>query len=323
MTTTAPTTFTARRPEDLLAVVPAVLGFHPEESLVMLTFGGRRSFHARVDLPDDPEHLDPTVMTLLEPALRHRPRTVAFIAYSTDAVRAAASALLASDVFVAHDFGVAAPLRSDGRSWFRVSADEHPEDAEPHPYDVRAHAFTAQRVLDGRVTLASRAALVDSLAADPAVITRVNGHLERALAAALDGGDPPGVAALIRVVDRCVAAGECPSAEEVADLALGCRDVLVRDALFDTVTAETAEAHVDFWRSVVRRTPDLFVAAPAAVLAFCAWLSGHGALAWCAVDRALASDSDHPLATLVGELLEAAVPPSAWSVVRPRSAPEA
>ena len=32
------TTLTARRPEDLLAAVPVVLGFHPRDSLVMLTF---------------------------------------------------------------------------------------------------------------------------------------------------------------------------------------------------------------------------------------------------------------------------------------------
>ena len=45
------TTLTARGPEDLLAAVPVVLGFHPQDSLVMLTFGAVRSFHARVDLP--------------------------------------------------------------------------------------------------------------------------------------------------------------------------------------------------------------------------------------------------------------------------------
>ena len=49
---TSPTTLTARTPEDILAVVPVVLGFEPTESLVMLTFGSDPPFHARVDLPD-------------------------------------------------------------------------------------------------------------------------------------------------------------------------------------------------------------------------------------------------------------------------------
>ena len=49
---TSTTTLTARTPEDILAVVPVVLGFEPTESLVMLTFGGDPPFHARVDLPE-------------------------------------------------------------------------------------------------------------------------------------------------------------------------------------------------------------------------------------------------------------------------------
>ncbi len=49
---TAPTTLTARCPEDVLALVPVLLGFLPSESVVMLTFGAAQAFHARVDRPD-------------------------------------------------------------------------------------------------------------------------------------------------------------------------------------------------------------------------------------------------------------------------------
>ena len=48
--TTSPA-FVARSPEDVLAVVPVVLGFVPADSVVMLTFGASQPFHARVDLP--------------------------------------------------------------------------------------------------------------------------------------------------------------------------------------------------------------------------------------------------------------------------------
>ena len=46
--------------------------------------------------------------------------------------------------------------------------------------------------------------------------------------------------------------------------------------------------------------------------ALAAWLSGQGALAWCAIDRCRESDSDYGLAGLLAELLAHAVPPSAW-----------
>ena len=55
------------------------------------------------------------------------------------------------------------------------------------------------------------------------------------------------------------------------------------------------------------------LAPPASLLAFAAWLSGDGALAWCAIDLARQADPDYSLANLLAEALEGAVPPSAWS----------
>lgn len=304
---TAPATFTARRPEDLLAVVPAVLGFHPEESLVMLTFGGTRTFHARVDLPDLPDDVDAVVDTLLAPALRHRPDKVVFVAYSADADAAAAAVLRASDVFGARGFAVLAPLRSDGSCWFEVRHGEDPSRSAPHPYDVRAHAWTAQGVLEGRVTLASRSALEASVAADPTAADRVwQAWLAQAAL------QPPGQRELCDLVGLA-AAGRALTDVEVARVARACQDPGVRDAAWCGLRRETAEEAVAFWREVVVRTPDDLVGGVAAVLGVAAWLAGHGALAWCAVDRALAADPGCSLARLVADMLQAAVPPTAWS----------
>lgn len=311
-TSQAGAVFRARTPEDLLAVVPAVLGFHPEESLVMLTFGGRRSFHARVDLPREPRHLAQVVDMLLAPALRHRPASVLFVAYSADPERAASTALHASDVFDGRGFAVIKPLRSDGTSWFHVSRDEDPRTAEPHPYDVRTHALTAQTVLDGRVTLASRDAVAQSVAADPRAAERVLaawlGQLEAPLADAAE------VRALI---SRGLAGPPGLTDCEVARLAHACQAPTVRDAAWCDLRRETVEAHLELWREVVVRTPDVLVSGAAAVLGFAAWLAGHGALAWCAVDRARDADPECSLAGLVADLLQAAVPPTAWSDIAP------
>lgn len=311
-TTQAGAAFKARTPEDLLAVVPAVLGFHPEESLVMLTFGGRRSFHARVDLPPEPGHVPAVVDMLLTPALRQRPDTVLFVAYSTDAARATATALHASDVFDAHGFAVIKPLRSDGTSWFHVSQDEDPASAVPHPYDVSTHALTAQTVLDGRVTLASRAAVAASIAADPVATEEVL----QAWLAQLEG--PAADQAEVRgLIAAGLSGGAGLTDREVARLAHACLDPAVRDAAWCDLRRETVETQLDFWRGVVVRTPDVLVAGVAAVLGFAAWLSGHGALAWCAVDRSFAADDECSLARLVADLLQAAVPPTAWSDIAP------
>jgi hypothetical protein len=66
---------------------------------------------------------------------------------------------------------------------------------------------------------------------------------------------------------------------------------------------------------VLRRTPADQVADAAAVAAFCAWQAGHGALAWCALDRCFSGEPDHRLGRCLAECLTRAVPPSAWEEV--------
>jgi hypothetical protein len=52
---------------------------------------------------------------------------------------------------------------------------------------------------------------------------------------------------------------------------------------------------------------------PALCLAgFASWLSGDGALALIAAERALSIDRHYPMAGLLLRILEAAVPPSSW-----------
>ncbi len=54
-----------------------------------------------------------------------------------------------------------------------------------------------------------------------------------------------------------------------------------------------------------------FVPAPASLLAFTAWQSGEGALANVAVERALAADPAYSMALLIGQAVQAGLPPSA------------
>jgi Domain of unknown function (DUF4192) len=82
---------------------------------------------------------------------------------------------------------------------------------------------------------------------------------------------------------------------------------------------DDAARHVDLWRDVVRRVPVELRAPAAALLGFAAWLSGNGALAWCAVDRAQEAQPGYGLAGLLTQALAGAVPPSTWRPI-PRDA---
>ena len=64
----------------------------------------------------------------------------------------------------------------------------------------------------------------------------------------------------------------------------------VRDVAWSLMDRSSAARHVSLWRDLVLRSPRDLAAAPAALLGFAAWLSGDGALAWCAVERCQESE---------------------------------
>lgn len=298
MTTTpgtpARTTLTFRTPDDVLAAVPVLLGFEPSDSVVMLTFGGRETFHARIDLPR-PTAVDEAIDLLLEPALAHGVQQVLLVAY-TDRPRYGARVLSRlSEAFWSSGIRVVRTLRADGRRYFE-------EKGPGVPYDISAHPFLVRAVLEGQVVTGSRDELGARLAATPGVAD---------VAAQVERVSPCDALEVAATVWRAVEAGRFEDADLAAVL-LGIRDLAVRDAAWASMTREDAGTHVTLWTDAVQRSPDGLVGNAAAVLALAAWLAGHGAMAWCAVDRCVESDPGNSLARLVGELLTRAVPPSSW-----------
>ncbi len=310
------TLLTARGPEDLLAAVPVVLGFRPAQSLVMLTFGGRHSFHARVDLPapDEPAGaVAELVDSLLAPAVEHGVERVAFVAYTADAVLAARVGARLRASFTRHGIGVIDVLRADGGRWTCVPTRSGRREKALRPYDDRSHPFAAQSVFDGRVTHATRDDLRTALAADP----DQRRHVLRAQLALPPPG-PDEAALVLDLVARCVARGQPPDDQAAARVLRAVTDVAVRDAALFAVQADTALEHLDVWSSLLRRAPESQVPDTAAVTAFSAWQAGHGALAWCALDRCFEIDPGHLLGLALAECLVRAVPPTAWREVSDR-----
>jgi hypothetical protein len=300
------TTLTARTPEDLLALAPVVLGFQPAESVVMLTFDGAHSFHARVDLPPPGvDAVDEMVQALLVPARRHRVGRVAFLIFTRGAHAAERVRPRLVRAFREQEIEVVDVIRADGRRWFPMLRHRRWAPAAGVPYDITTHPFLAQAVLDGRVTRSSREDVARSLQPDPERVAR--------LEAALAGGEPDPPAWVQATVHRLASARSAPDDAEAARLLRAvAADVPTRDAAWAGLTRDGARDQVALWTDLLRRAPDDLSAAPAAVLALAAWLAGEGALAWWAVDRAHEVDPEHSLAALVADMLVGAVPPAAW-----------
>ncbi|WP_345464577.1 DUF4192 domain-containing protein [Nocardioides marinquilinus] len=304
----ARTVLTARSPDDLVAVASVVLGFWPEESIVMLTFDAVRPFHARVDLPgpaDPPEAAREVAAMLVAPAVRHGVGRVVLLVYSDDAERAATAHGALAEAFAGAGIDVVEALRVGGDRWFPLDAGPAHAGA---PYDVSDHPFVVQSVVEGRVTHASRGALARTLDTDPRGLARVRARL----ASLREADDVVAESAWAAgVVVAHLDAGTAAPDDEAARLLVGLGAVPVRDAVWSVLTRERAREAVELLADLVRRAPDEHRAPVAALLAWAAWQSGDGALAWCAVDRARAVEPGHGLAGLVAEALTHAVPPSA------------
>ncbi|MEO6509657.1 MAG: DUF4192 domain-containing protein [Nocardioides sp.] len=309
MTTTALPTLTAKTPEDVLAAVPLVLGFVPEDSVVMLTSGAAHPFHARLDLPLTAARCRDAAESLIGPARRHGVERVLFVLYAGDArvARACARALVRR--FRRGGVEVTDVLRSTGGRWFPLSLDGSEPDGPGTPYDVRGHLFTAQAVAAGRVTRASRGELAATVAADPA--RRESMAAAVPVARASGAADDP-VSWLPELVARLVEQGSVPDPPTTARLLVAIAEPAGRDVAMADLTRDSAERWLPLFSALVRAAPRELVAPAGSVLGFLAWLSGDGALAWCALDRAAEGDPPCTLATAVADALELALPPDVW-----------
>jgi hypothetical protein len=326
---TRPLTLRAKTPTDLLAMVPCMLGFHPVRSVVLMTLGsGPDRFHARVDLPDRPEDMDAAVGQILDVVRRGRVGRAVLVVYTDDAELAEAAASTVEAGLDEAGVELVEAIRTDGGRWFSLSGCSGPCcPAEGTPYDISGHPFLAQAVFSGRVMMASRDELAASLVGDDgdavAAVARAAAVASERL---LAGRHPLGAEEVDDAPRRLVQEGHWVehrvrrfvadrvplSDEEVGRLLVALVSIQVRDVAWTEMTRDNAESHVDLWRDVVRRSPRELLAPPAALLGFAAWLSGHGALAWCAVDRAHEADPGYRLADLLAEALVAGIPPSTW-----------
>jgi hypothetical protein len=100
------------------------------------------------------------------------------------------------------------------------------------------------------------------------------------------------------------------SDRQVARLAWGLRDVDLRDRALALVLGRSAAAAEVVWTELTRRAPAPLDAAPATLLAVCAWVRGDGGLANVALDRALTSEPSYTFAVLLRSALDACLPPA-------------
>ncbi|GAA4950654.1 DUF4192 domain-containing protein [Streptomonospora halophila] len=323
-----PSRLTLSGPSDILAAVPYIVGYHPNDTLLVLGLrGDAPRLHTTFcrDLAADGADDDrEEAADRLAAALRDEGCTVALavgygpagaVTRNVDALRRAAARA-----------GVA--LREalrvcEGRYWSYTCTSPECCPPEGVAYDPSSSAVAAAAVANGLSAWPSRESIRDHLAPAEgprralmrAATRAAEERAARLCAPGHRGRDAYGPrfrvegARAVRAAADAAACGELP--EDPGHIAwlgvlLGC--VRVRDEAWCLIGPDTAEAHQRLWRHVLCHCEPGYRAAPGSLLAVAAWARGDTALADAALERVRRSDPDYSMAALVHRALRAGLP---------------
>jgi len=316
-----------RGPGDIAAVVPSLLGFSPQQCLVVLVLGPPRRrirLTMRVDLPapDRDDHWAALSASLRPGFVQADGDAVALCVYSPEPAHLDAALRHLRPMCDEYGLELVDALRVDGGRWFSgVCSDPQccPPDGLPVPQDSAAVA--ALVVEDGRLVRGSRAELRGEFTrpADAAL----DAQLARALLevrpdVVRDPRRGVPVSAMAEQVDGALAALTFGGlrVEDAVRLAVLVGDGERRDAVYRHLVGgpdhvARVRAHRALWAAVCRLLGEEGSVIPLMLFALAAYLDGDGAAANLALERALGWDPDHPTVLLIGDVMAAAIPPRA------------
>ncbi|MGG7099408.1 DUF4192 domain-containing protein [Rhodococcus sp. 24CO] len=317
-------------PGELIAAIPALMGFSPEDSVVALCLMGTTPKTLgpimRHDyFPNIGSELAPAMRSALEQFVRvcATEGTVAVILVMIgdhplgelfDIAAEFNDMLTGNCVELVDVFAV--PVIARGRDWMSILA----PDRYGRLPDPGSSSVAAAQVLGGRVIRASRSELVRSVrgqssnhATIGSLIDQGRAQIASARCEAHCSNDP--FAQVRREVEEVLAfvermrRGVFPDPRECAHLALVLSDVRVRDTVMGLAATEYADAAEALWTILTHELPVPECSYPATLLGFFAYARGDGPLAGIALAYALEADPEYSLAGLLDNSLQAGMRP--------------
>jgi hypothetical protein len=337
--TKSPDVLTVGNPADVLATVPYLCGFRPENSLVVLCLAGSRRRLIRlqhVDLPPR-ELVDPVARALAFNARAARADSAIIVGYAEAGIGPEPPRVPLLDAahraFERPRRG-SRPLRvfealcvAGGRWWSAVCTDESCCPAVGHPVESDGRV-EAEATVRGLVVGASRSTPSSSLAP---VTGRAAASMWHTLDQALAEWTEPVPAGHFGVRRRAAligleqlmgrwAAGDCVLDDGAAARVLvALTDVEVRDTVITDLRADQLDTARALWTAMVRHAVSPYGPAAATVLATVAWEQGDPVLAAAACERALADDPEYRLALQIRTALSHGLPAGQMRALRSRA----
>jgi hypothetical protein len=300
---------TVSSPDELIAAVPHLMGFHVESSIVVIPISPGLP-HARVDLPSNQAERTAMVDSLMRAYGRGGPGEVMVIGFANGPEEVEQTSGQLREALAGAD----ALVR--GRLW---AGEHHWGDLDTgvggNLTREAANRIGAEMAhLGERPPAPSRSALDQEFVGDPEPITRQLPGIADDMAHSTPAVERQWA---ISRAEAFLVDGRRLDDPEAARMIACLQSTTVRDHMIGRVTQDTALAWGPLWDDLTRRSPVELVAPPAALSALSNWCQGNGARAWMALDR-IPSDQRRPneLANLIASALENGVHPREWDRAR-------
>ena len=309
---------------DLITAVPFLIGFHPTDSIVLISVKeGAIGVALRIDLPTtlNSDEID----LLAHHFIRDQAEAALLVAYMPadrndgDSLLISLGAGLIRNGIEIHE----SLLISGGRYRSIICRDASccPPAGKALPA-IEDSAIAAEHVVAGiPMPYGDISELIDSIAADPISMTKgwtatVNNFTIDEDSSEVSALRRDGVESMELLLDE-FRIGRGPADEMLVARVIGrMSDVQVRDYAMGVHQEDTYDLYFAMWRELLRLAPVGLVAPIACIVAAMAYENGDGALAQRALDRAIADDPSYPLAALLRRVFNAGWPPQSFAQMR-------
>ena len=322
---------TLTSPHDLLAAIPFLIGYHPTDSLVIVSLKedcvgmAMRVDYPSVDATNSVEAFDALIYHLV----REGAQGALVVAYVPDGRDDGLQILENISTGLAR---VEIPIRESlliaGGRWRSVlCADQEccPADGNELP-EITSSRVAVEQVADGRpMPYGNREGMADSIAALPLAtdadfVAQVLQYCIDPESDQIQRAQRDGALAVLDLASRFIAGSmgrDMAGDQKLSAHVLGSlSDIQVRDFALGSHDEENIDVYWTMWRYLIRIAPPGYLAPVASLFAALSYEKGEGALAQRSLDRGLGDDPSYSLAGLLRRVFSAGWPPESFAAMR-------
>ena len=315
---------TVKTPHDLLAAVPFLIGYHPTNSLVLISIkSDALEMAMRIDFPINPP--EGSYALLASHLKRDNAEGALIVAYEPKGNSSGEEVLQNTADAVAH---LNIPIRElmlvrNGR-WRSLLCEDPtccPPDGQAME-DFESSRIAAEQVANGRVLPYQNSEGLSESISSTQLSKDINWNAQ-VIGFRIDPEDNDltakqrdGAESVLLLADFYIQDGFCKDYDLIARVLGRLSDIQVRDFALGCHDENTIDAYWAMWRDLTRIAPPKFIAPVASLFAAIAYENGEGALAHRALDRAIEDQPEYSLSRLLRRVFSSGWPPSGFAQLR-------